>query len=120
MLLLDIYPDIWLRHPVKTRQAELGPPTDPLWPVISLSLSIAPPPCVGWFLRTWAGVAQKLSHSALAGVFSLREREWRQNDGDSIPDGDRHVLATNGRDVKEHWGSLCLLFYSAGVTRRVM
>lgn len=71
---------------------------------------VVPPPSVGWFTHL-GRCKQRNSQtvdtsSALAGGLRVRVtglnseggREWRQNDGDFIPDGHRHVLAANGRD----------------------
>ena len=111
-----IHPEIWLKHPVRKSSGcgytnALGQPTCIHNGQSEPSLhGVAPPPSVGRFTHL-GRCKQRNSQtadtsSALAGGLRVRVtglnseggREWRQNDGDFIPDGHRHVLAANGRD----------------------
>lgn len=128
-----IYPDIWLKPPVRNRAgcSHAGRPgTAHVHTAANHSpvfYAIAPPPSVGWFLthlgrcsretlRHWISAQHWLVFWAWESEFwnqsGGRERARRQNDGDFIPDGHRHVLATNGRDEEKDCGSpsLRLLF----------
>lgn len=111
-----IHPEIWLKHPV--RKSSGSGYTNTLGQLTCIHggqsepsvHGVAPPPSVGWFTHL-GRCKQRNSQtadtsSALAGGLRVRVtslnseggREWRQNDGDFIPDGHRHVLAANGRD----------------------
>lgn len=119
---------LWETGLAAATQADLGQPTYTQRPITVLFFyAIAPPPSVGWFLthlgrcsretlRHWISAQHWLVFWAWESEFwnqsGGRERARRQNDGDFIPDGHRHVLATNGRDEEKDCGSP--LFCSVG------